>query len=368
PRRLGAVELAQRAVLELPALRGAYKLPAVRRHAMHAKAFAATVVGHVDRIALRLRHQDLQIGRDDRGVAVDRDVREPGEMRKPAGDGRLGLGTLHLFGEGVAPARARERLAAVEHAVLDPAGGDVLTAAGIGAGRMAGDQVVDFEPVFDGADAVFERAGHMSLPVSIHRCRPRERGDPRTPSRDYGSPPSRGRQLCVSHRFGITSPMAPRSCAEKNSRPSGMAMMARAPQFAPGISYSPITLPSGDMRPILLAKFSVNQRSPSGATVTPRSEAFGVFTGHSVMPPCASMRPSPFALVCTNQMLPSGCVTMARGSEFGVGILYSVTSPAIEMRPIWPASYSENQMSPSRTTGESGRQPGVRPLENSVTS
>ena len=38
------------------------------------------------------------------------------------------------------------------------------------------------------------------------------------------------------------------------------------------------------------------------------------------------------------------------------------------MRPIWPASYSLNQMSPSRTTGDSGRQPGVRPLENSVTS
>ena len=59
---------------------------------------------------------------------------------------------------------------------------------------------------------------------------------------------------------------------------------------------------------------------------------------------------------------------MARGSQFGVGIGYSVTSPSMVMRPICPASYSLNQMSPLRTTGESGRQPGVRPLENSVTS
>ena len=38
------------------------------------------------------------------------------------------------------------------------------------------------------------------------------------------------------------------------------------------------------------------------------------------------------------------------------------------MQPICPASYSLNQRSPSRTTRESGRQPGVRPWENSVTA
>ena len=77
----------------------------------------------------------------------------------------------------------------------------------------------------------------------------------------------------------MTSPIAPASCAEKNSRPSGCAMIARAPQFGPPIGYSPITSPCGDMRPILLAKFSVNHNSPSGATVTPRGEASGVRTG-----------------------------------------------------------------------------------------
>ena len=122
------------------------------------------------------------------------------------------------------------------------------------------------------------------------------------------------------------------------------------------------------MRPILSAKFSVNQRSPSGATVTPRKEASGVLTGHSVTRPCASMRPSALALVSTNQMLPSGWVTIARGSQFGVGIWYPVTRPSIVMRPICPASYSLNQMSPARTTGDSGRQPGVSPCENSVTA
>src|SRR6516164_3600975 len=38
------------------------------------------------------------------------------------------------------------------------------------------------------------------------------------------------------------------------------------------------------------------------------------------------------------------------------------------IRPIWPAWYSLNQSSPLRTTSESGRQPGVRPFENSVTA
>jgi hypothetical protein len=94
-------------------------------------------------------------------------MRQTREMREPARDRGLVRRALHLGGEGFAPARAREVFAAVEHAVLHPAGGDVLAAAGVGAGRVAGDQVVDFEPVLDGADAVFEaavgRCGHGSL-------------------------------------------------------------------------------------------------------------------------------------------------------------------------------------------------------------
>src|SRR5437867_8664253 len=78
-RRLGAVELAQRAPLDLPSLRGAHELPAVRGHAMHAEAARAAVIRHGYRIALCLRHQDLQIGRHYRRVAVDRDMRQAGE-------------------------------------------------------------------------------------------------------------------------------------------------------------------------------------------------------------------------------------------------------------------------------------------------
>jgi hypothetical protein len=67
-----AVELAAAAVLELPALRRAQELPAVGGHAEDAEALAATVIGDRDRLTLRLRHQDLQVGRDHGGVAVDR--------------------------------------------------------------------------------------------------------------------------------------------------------------------------------------------------------------------------------------------------------------------------------------------------------
>ena len=47
--------------------------------------------------------------------------------------------------------------AAVEHAVLGIDRLGIVVGAGIGARRVAGDQIVDFQPVLDGADAVFER-------------------------------------------------------------------------------------------------------------------------------------------------------------------------------------------------------------------
>jgi hypothetical protein len=45
------------------------------------------------------------------------------------------------------------------------------------------------------------------------------------------------------------------SCAEKKRR-SDRATMARGPLRGAGTGYSPITAPSGDFRPILLARFS----------------------------------------------------------------------------------------------------------------
>src|SRR4029453_5374733 len=72
PCRLRAVELTQDAAFDLPSLRAGHELPAVRRHWVGAKAFGAAVVRYIDRIALRLRHQDLQIGGDDGAVALYR--------------------------------------------------------------------------------------------------------------------------------------------------------------------------------------------------------------------------------------------------------------------------------------------------------
>jgi hypothetical protein len=133
---------------------------------MDSEALGAAVVGDVDRIALGLRHQDLQIGRDRRGVAFDLDVRQGGEMRKPTLDRRLVVEAEHLIGNALAPARAGEVLAPVEHSLFHPTRCDMVLARGIGAGRVASDQVVDLEPVFDGADSVFEAAidAHVSLP------------------------------------------------------------------------------------------------------------------------------------------------------------------------------------------------------------
>src|SRR6266403_4334192 len=121
-----AVELTQRAAFDLPALRRAHELPAVRRHAMDSEALGAAVVRDVDRIALGLWHQDLQIGRDGRGVALDLDMRQGGEMRKPTLDRRLVVEAEHLIGDALAPTRAGEILAPVEHSVFHPTRCDMV--------------------------------------------------------------------------------------------------------------------------------------------------------------------------------------------------------------------------------------------------
>jgi hypothetical protein len=133
---------------------------------MDAKALGAAVVRDIHRIALRLRHQDLQIGGDDRAVAIDRDMGQRGEMREPALDRGLMIGAEHLIGDVLASARAREILAAIENTVFHPARRDMIAARRVGAGRMAGDEVVDFKPVLDRTDAVFEAFvdSHALLP------------------------------------------------------------------------------------------------------------------------------------------------------------------------------------------------------------
>ncbi len=100
-------------------------------------------------------------------VAVDRDIRQPGKVREPAGNRRLMAVALQQGAERLIAGGAGQAGAAVEHAIFGINGFGVGGAAGIGAGRMAGDEIVDFKPILDGAQALFERWFVVS-----HRCPP----------------------------------------------------------------------------------------------------------------------------------------------------------------------------------------------------
>src|SRR5579883_190832 len=158
PRRLGAVEGAQGAALDLPAGGGAHELPAVGGDTVDAETLRGAVVRQLDRRAVRVGHQNLQVGRDGGTIAVELDVGQAGEMGEAAGDRGLVLRRLHHRGDSLAPCAADMR-ATVEHAIIRIDGARVVVGAGVGAGRMAGDQVVDFKPVLDRANAVLERRG-----------------------------------------------------------------------------------------------------------------------------------------------------------------------------------------------------------------
>src|SRR5271169_1512811 len=79
-------------------------------------------------------------------------------MRKPAGDRCLMSFTLEICPDRLVAGGAGEIGAAVEHAVLGIDGFGMGSGAGISARRMAGDEIVDFKPILDGADALFEAA------------------------------------------------------------------------------------------------------------------------------------------------------------------------------------------------------------------
>ena len=90
-------------------------------------------------------------------VAVELDARQAGEVAQAAGDRRLMLGRAH---------HRRDRLVAVgglaaaeiDHAVGREGVAVIAVAAGVGGGRMAGDQMIDRERVLDRAQAVLQRA------------------------------------------------------------------------------------------------------------------------------------------------------------------------------------------------------------------
>ena len=79
-------------------------------------------------------------------------------MRKPAGDRGLMAGLLDHRRDLLVAGRALAA-AEVDDAVLGvDAAGEVVGAA-VGARRVAGDQIEDFEPVLDRADAILDRCG-----------------------------------------------------------------------------------------------------------------------------------------------------------------------------------------------------------------
>src|SRR5690349_6130033 len=89
-----AVERAQLAPPDLPALRRALELPAVCADAVDAKAFRGAMAGERRRLGARIGRENLQIGGDYRAIAVDVDARQACVMREPLRDRGLVLVAL----------------------------------------------------------------------------------------------------------------------------------------------------------------------------------------------------------------------------------------------------------------------------------
>ena len=100
-RRLGAVDEAERPPFDLPARRRAQEVPAVGHHAVDMIAARGAMIGNLDRFPRFFRRQNLQIRNNNRAVAVNCDVRQTGEMRKPARDRGLMSRALQARGDGL---------------------------------------------------------------------------------------------------------------------------------------------------------------------------------------------------------------------------------------------------------------------------
>src|SRR6266567_3173634 len=102
-------------------------------------------------------------------------------------------------------------------------------------------------------------------------------------------------------------------------------------------------------RPILLLKFSVNHRAPSGPGVIPHGSLLAVGIGNSVMAPVVVMRPILLPPVpdSVNHRAPSGPDVMPKGSLPAVGRKNSVMVPAVVIRPILLPCTSVNHSAPS---------------------
>src|SRR5262245_11259149 len=165
PGVIAAIERAQSSARHFPAVLAALELPPVGAHAVNAKPGRTAVAGQFARGSLPVGRDDLQVRRRDRGISIELDARQPGEMTEAAGDGGLMLGRLH---------DGRDRFIAVrtlattevDRAIRGECVAIVTVGPGIGRRRVAGDQVIDRERILHRAEAILRRnrLGHAELP------------------------------------------------------------------------------------------------------------------------------------------------------------------------------------------------------------
>src|SRR6187402_3412730 len=83
------------------------------------------------------------------------------------------------------------------------------------------------------------------------------------------------------------------------------------PLAAVGMQASSVTTPAVVILANLLARFSVNQRLPSGPAMMPWTPLAAVGTGNFVIAPVVVMRPISLLPASVNQRFPSGPVAMS---------------------------------------------------------
>ena len=113
--------------------------------------------------------KDLEVRCDYRGIAVEGNVRQPGEMGEPAGDRCLMTFAFEACRNRLVAGRAGQAGTAIEYPVLGINGFGIGGSAGVGAGRVAGDEIIDGEPILDGAEALLKARricslGHEPIP------------------------------------------------------------------------------------------------------------------------------------------------------------------------------------------------------------
>jgi hypothetical protein len=126
-----------------------------------------------------------------------------------------------------------------------------------------------------------------------------------------------------------------------------------------------VIVPSTVIRPILLPRFSPNQRFPSTPTLISSALEDAVGIANSVKPlPSVAIRPILFAITSVNHMLPSGPAMIPLAPAPTTN---SVTVPSSVARATFPCPPSVNQMLPSGPAVMSVKPAlAVMPLENSV--